>query len=277
MAITGPNFPVENSTRDNTLLNATDQGSSPLAVGINASILTIEVTAPSDALLPTTNFLVTIESEIIHCASRAGTTITVSTGGRGFAGTIAATHTSGNSVNVTSTATHHNYVSDAIAQAMVQLQYWGQPCESVGVNDPSTLTPSTGEYYVIGSAPIGLWTGQANNIARFDNPNYSFVAVSEAFIVWDKSTKRLWDFDGVSWSSGSSDEAIEVAVALSKAAMERTRRALEAKIEALESGATNDVIVYSAALASEGKHADRRKFATKEFATEQAIIFGVAL
>lgn len=75
--------------------------------------ITIEV-ADAD-LFPTEDFIVTVwdvglnpsaasNAEIIHIASRSSNTLTVASGGRGYEGSTAAAHSSGDNIALTMTA-----------------------------------------------------------------------------------------------------------------------------------------------------------------------------
>jgi hypothetical protein len=82
---------------------------------------------------------------------------------------------------------------------------------SVGLNTPP-VSPVNGDSYVVGTAPTGLWTGQANSIAYWttDDPTnipgyWMFFAPKSGWIVG--SAGQIYIF-GTSWGLVSSGVAI---------------------------------------------------------------------
>ncbi|HET9355553.1 MAG TPA: DUF2793 domain-containing protein [Sphingomicrobium sp.] len=72
----------------------------------------------------------------------------------------------------------------------------------VGRNAPPA-TPTPGDCYVIGSAPTGVWTGQALALAGFTEGGWRFVAAVPGMEVLDRSQGCTASFDGTSWSVGN--------------------------------------------------------------------------
>lgn len=71
-----------------------------VTASINATATSFAVTAGQGTLFPLTNFLITMDSEVMLIASRATDTFTVASGGRGYDNTTAATHTSGATIQL---------------------------------------------------------------------------------------------------------------------------------------------------------------------------------
>lgn len=94
-----------------TLLVAANNSHSNLSGGITSLSTTIVLVDGSS--FPSTGVF-TIEGEIIHYCSKAGSTFTVCGSGRGFDGTIAASHASGALVQGLDVAAHHNFTRDAV-------------------------------------------------------------------------------------------------------------------------------------------------------------------
>jgi len=89
-----------------------------LTAGIDASTLTINV---NDGSLVPTPGVVRIEFELIQICSKAGNVLTVCASGRGFDGSVAATHNSGTALSNVVVAAHHNQLAaevKAIATAL---------------------------------------------------------------------------------------------------------------------------------------------------------------
>lgn len=82
---------------------------------------------------------------------------------------------------------------------------------SVGTNTPP-VSPSNGNTYIVGSAPTGAWTGQANAVAYWavdaqDGPSitpniatgaWEFYAPLAGWRVFDNTTAAIWQF-ATSW------------------------------------------------------------------------------
>lgn len=67
-----------------------DRAKSTLAVGINDVVLSFTVATGEGSKFPATNFIVTMEDELLHVSSRSGDVCTVQE--RGFDGTTPAGH-----------------------------------------------------------------------------------------------------------------------------------------------------------------------------------------
>jgi len=46
------------------------------------------------------------------------------------------------------------------------------------LDDPSTVTPSTGDRYIVGTSPVGAFAGQANSIAEWNGSSWDFQAIA---------------------------------------------------------------------------------------------------
>lgn len=103
---------------DQDLLVAKDQSASSLSGAIDSTATTIPV---ADGTRFTGYEVVTVDAEQILVCSVTSNTLNVCTGGRGFAGTIAASHVSGATVRGHITAWHHNQVAAEIKAVQSQL------------------------------------------------------------------------------------------------------------------------------------------------------------
>lgn len=81
--------------------------------------LTFSVTSGQGALFPTSDFLVSIDSEVFFIDSRSGDTFTVDALGRGFDGTTAATHSNGVSVQLTACAYNFKHLWKNVSDTYV--------------------------------------------------------------------------------------------------------------------------------------------------------------
>ncbi|WP_066650242.1 MULTISPECIES: DUF2793 domain-containing protein [Sphingomonas] len=73
--------------------------------------------------------------------------------------------------------------------------------EAVGVDMPPAA-PAMGACWVVGSAPVGGWTGQALAIAGWTGGGWRFVPAREGMTVWNRSEDQASRFDGIAWRSG---------------------------------------------------------------------------
>lgn len=92
--------------------------------------------------------------------------------------------------------------------------------------------PATGDAYIVGAAPSGLWAGQADNLAIWHDTAWFFYAPSAGWIVYVEDEDAFYKYTGASWSvfgavtttSGGATRgyAIEETVTLSGAAVSTT-------------------------------------------------------
>jgi hypothetical protein len=80
--------------------------------------------------------------------------------------------------------------------------------------DTPPATPVTGARYLVGATPTGVWSGQANNIARWDGTAWQFEAprANESHLVEDVG--ETWHWNGTAW--------VKVAVATTASAVSTT-------------------------------------------------------
>jgi hypothetical protein len=105
-------FPTSVPTSSDLLLGANDRAETTLSSGIDSSTLTINV---ASGALFAADMLVTIENERIKVCSVAGNVLTVCSGGRGFAGSVAASHTSGRTVSGRISSWYHKRLGVEVA------------------------------------------------------------------------------------------------------------------------------------------------------------------
>lgn len=59
-------------------------------------------------------------------------------------------------------------------------------------------SPAGGDLYIVGSAPTGGWSGQAYQMAYFDQA-WKFIAPGEGMTLWVNDESKLYSYDGTSW------------------------------------------------------------------------------
>lgn len=92
-------------------------------------------------------------------------------------------------------------------QALIQANV-----KSLALSTPP-ISPANGDTYIVGAAPSGAWTGQANSVAYWAvdaqdgtsiTPNiatgaWEFYAPVEGWQVYDQNTHATWRFNGTIW------------------------------------------------------------------------------
>lgn len=79
---------------------------------------------------------------------------------------------------------------------------WQSSVISATILDPTPLTPSTGDRYLINGTGVGAWAGQDNNIAEWDGSAWQYtIPTTGTFVSSDAEPDRLYQFGGSSWSA----------------------------------------------------------------------------
>lgn len=87
-------------------------------------------------------------------------------------------------------------------EALALLDIAVQPdVEAVGVDVPPA-SPVAGQCWVVGTAPVGAWAGQAGRVAGWTDGGWRFLTVREGARVWDRSTSRYATRSAGTWESG---------------------------------------------------------------------------
>lgn len=80
----------------------------------------------------------------------------------------------------------------------VKLNVWAVLDQDVA--DPSTLTPSQDDTYIVASSAVGSWAGQDGNIAYYQNGVWEFVTATEGMLADIADEDTLYRYDGSSWA-----------------------------------------------------------------------------
>ena len=79
---------------------------------------------------------------------------------------------------------------------------WQNSVLSATILDPTPLTPSTGDRYLINGVGAGAWAGQDNDIAQWSGSAWIFTTpTSGTFVASDAEPTLLYCFGGSSWSA----------------------------------------------------------------------------
>ena len=77
---------------------------------------------------------------------------------------------------------------------------WELPVINNTTLDPSILTPSISDRYIVPISAIGVWSGYDNRIAQWDGTSwYMFIPV-ESWTCYSKDANTIFIFDGSIWS-----------------------------------------------------------------------------
>jgi hypothetical protein len=65
--------------------------------------------------------------------------------------------------------------------------------------DTPPAAPTANDLYIVGATPTGLWTGQTNNLARWDGAAWQFEApkANESHLI--ESVAETWHWNGTAW------------------------------------------------------------------------------
>lgn len=126
--------------------------------GINASVETFAIASATGWPSGTNgDFFVLIESEVLRCQSRSGTTVTVLSGGRGAAGTSATTHASGVAVYLVHTGTiDDDEANYTVAETVGKITAAGQILIGDGANSLAALDVKTSGRIIVGNGTTGV-------------------------------------------------------------------------------------------------------------------------
>lgn len=67
------------------------------------------------------------------------------------------------------------------------------------LDDPASLSPQPGEAWIVGSAPVGPWSGQAARIAIFTEGGWRFATAPSGLELLDEAASVHRRFDGSLW------------------------------------------------------------------------------
>jgi len=78
---------------------------------------------------------------------------------------------------------------------------WQQPVITDDVLDPTPLTPSAGDRYLINGVGAGAWVGKDNNIAEWDGTVWLYTPPIEGMVTYVKEDALFYFYDGAAWGN----------------------------------------------------------------------------
>jgi hypothetical protein len=87
-------------------------------------------------------------------------------------------------------------------EALALLDIAVQPVvEAVGVDTPP-VSPVAGQCWIVGSAPTGVWTGQASALAGWTASGWRFLMPRAGWRAWAADSGLTVRYDGSGWIAG---------------------------------------------------------------------------
>jgi hypothetical protein len=71
--------------------------------------------------------------------------------------------------------------------------------KSIGDNTPA-VSPASGDQYVLGSSPTGVWTGKAKYVAKFYNSAWIFIPPIEGMLAYAQDDDAYYFYNGSAWA-----------------------------------------------------------------------------
>ncbi len=129
-------------------------------------------------------------------ASTAHTAFPLLAGGRAF--TAIQTYDSHPTFNADTQIVDKKYVDDVAASLGTQAE-WQDSCLDE-VLDPTSLTPSSGDRYLINGTGAGAWSGHDNEIAEWDGSAWQYTSPSTGmYTSVDDTNDALFYYSGSAW------------------------------------------------------------------------------
>ncbi len=87
-----------------------------------------------------------------------------------------------------------------VNQALVRIDaFLNTGAKSRTTNAPPG-SPASGDLYIVGAAPTGVWTGQAGKLAYYDQ-NWQFITPAEGITLWVNDEDLSYTYNGASWAA----------------------------------------------------------------------------
>jgi hypothetical protein len=91
-------------------------------------------------------------------------------------------------------------------EALTLLDFLIHPAVIEIVDDPDALTPSIGDSWLIGPAPVGDWSDHADDIAGWSDGGWRYIKPKESMIVFHGDAGNSLIFNGNGWQATSGVE-----------------------------------------------------------------------
>lgn len=106
-----------------------------------------------------------------------------------------------NSQRITSVATptvSTDAVNKDYADLLVRGLSWQETVLDRGLNTPPGA-PITGDRYIVGTSPTGVWVGHNNDIAEWDGTDWAYTAEREGLACWVEDENVYYAYNGSAW------------------------------------------------------------------------------
>ena len=71
--------------------------------------------------------------------------------------------------------------------------------EDATINDPTALSPTKGQQWIVGATATGAWATHDEEIALWDGTAWLFATASEGWRFYSKTQNQLYLYDGANW------------------------------------------------------------------------------
>lgn len=74
-------------------------------------------------------------------------------------------------------------------------------CVEAVVNDPASINPDEGKAWIIGAAPVGVWSGRVGQIAVYSAGGWRFAPALPDMRLFDRSADVILTHNGTGWTA----------------------------------------------------------------------------
>lgn len=174
--------------------NVADFAISKISSPITDSSTQIQV--ESGDRLPTGRFIITLGgSELVIIAHKEQNILQVEQ--RGCFGSTASDWPSGTLAIATMAAKHYDLIRDGILALQSHMWTYQSTVESIAI-DPDSITPQSGDAFLVGVGAVGAWQGKDRQLARWADVEWKFISPTIGTTIYIKHVGRL-DFNGTNW------------------------------------------------------------------------------
>ncbi|MFB6088986.1 MAG: DUF2793 domain-containing protein [Candidatus Aenigmatarchaeota archaeon] len=113
--------------------------------------------------------------------------------------TITGNWTFSNTVSGVTPTSNSHFVIKEYADMLIGGLDWQESVLDKDVSDPSGLSPSDGDRYIVASGGTGDWSGQDDNIAEYNGTSWEFDTANEGFACWVEDEDINYVYNGSSW------------------------------------------------------------------------------
>jgi hypothetical protein len=110
------------------------------------------------------------------------------------------------------THTENQDLQEEVANEAYSILEWfaaGATVEDKDVSDPTSISPSNGEAWLVDSGATGVWNGEDGNLALYVAGSWIFITPVEGMRIWVADTNVLEAYNGSTWAIVAGGAAVE--------------------------------------------------------------------